>query len=209
MRTFLIITIMAGGMALIAAFYVRTRAKAGPDIAAIYTALTAGETRDFSEGALSRKIEKWYASFGHTIRIDDIRRNEENGHYMMALMITTSPDLAENRRSFPGVKTPEDFLAYFLKENDLTALPFDSSQWNKALNSSHLRYRIFKSFLADHPPIGRTKAEIEALLGPGGFRVPNRFDYSLGVSLGMGMEALFVDFVLKDGIVSEYHFVEP
>lgn len=208
MRASQIFPLLAGVVALIIALYVRA-VVAGPDIAAIRTALTSEATGRLSTDVLSRKIETWYASFGHTIRIADVRRNEENGHYMMALMIATTPDFARNVRGFPGVKTPEEFLTYFLKENDLTTVPFDSRRWTQELNSAHLRYRMFKSFLADHPPIGRTKSDIEAILGPGDSRVPNHFNYSLGVSLGMGMEALFVDFILKDGTVSEYHFFEP
>ena len=174
----------------------------GQDIPAIRAALTAKE--DLSYEARSRQLEKWYASFGHTIKIDHVR--EENGHYALGLLIATSPDLA---RLNPEAGTPKAWLKHFLKENNLTTIPFDFRRWNQEVNSAHLRYRMFKSFLADHPPIGRTKAEIEAILGPGSSRVPNRFNYSLGVSLGMGMEGLFIDFILRDGKVSDYRFTEP
>jgi hypothetical protein len=68
---------------------------------------------------------------------------------------------------------------------------------------------MFKSFLANHPPVGRTKADIEAILGPSDAKYSDRFSYFLGVSLGMGMEAMLVDFMLKDGTVTEYRFRSP
>ena len=195
MHRFLIIALLAASVA-----------GAAPDIPAIRAVLNTAEKEGLRDEALSRQLEKWYASFGHTIKIDNPR---ENGHYMMALMIATSPDFAEIVRLAPDAKTPEAYLTHFLKEDDLTTLPFDARRWTQKLPSAHLRYRMFKSFLADHPPIGRTKADIEAILGPSDAEYSDRFSYGLGASLGMGMEALFVDFMLKDSKVLEYRFRTP
>lgn len=176
------------------------------DVVAIRNAVSNAEKGQVRDVALSAQLEDWYEAFGHTIKIDNPK---ENGHYMMAISIATSPDFDKIVRGDPEAKTPEVFLSNFLKENDLTTLPFDSQRWNQKLPSAHLRYRMFKGFLANHPPAGKTQANIEAILGPSDAEYSDRFSYGLGVSFGMGMEAMLVDFVLKDGKVIEYRFREP
>ena len=98
-------------------------------------------------------------------------------------------------------------LAHYLERDNLTALPFDRNQWFKKPVTGRTRYRMFKTFLAQHPSTGRSKAEIEEVLGPPDSSNPDGFTYDLGPDLSaFGIDSLWVKFTLKDGKVTEHQF---
>jgi len=180
---------------------------AEPDVAAIRTELHAAiKDRKTDDAAFSRRLETWYATFGRTIRIDHPR---EHTIYIFGLAFATAPDpdLPKLLQQTPGVTDRPGILNFHLERGDLTTMPFDQKQWLQKPVSGHLRYRLFKSLLAEHPPIGRSKAEIEAILGPPDFSYPDSFAYELGSDLSaFGIDSLRVTFTLKDSKVTEHRF---
>lgn len=185
-------------------------ADAALDIPAIHAALTNAVNETMTKEAFSRKIENWYAAFGHTIKIDDKIDKGESGHYFTALYAATSPDFSKFNLFQPEAETPEDYLSIFLKGNDLTTLPFDSKlwiNWKQKPIPINLRYRMFKDFLSAHTPVGQTKAEIKAMLGPSDVERWDSCSYCLG--FGTNIDRLFVDFTFKDDKVSAYRFSVP
>ncbi|HYH46966.1 MAG TPA: hypothetical protein VEG34_14885 [Thermoanaerobaculia bacterium] len=194
-------------LVIIACLALLPAAAAEPDVEAIRTELHAAiKDRKTDDESFSRRLEAWYSAFGQTIRIDHPR---EHTIYSFGLLFATAPDadLPELLRQIPGATDRTGILAYYLKRDNLTTLPFDRQQWLQKPVSGRPRYRMFKSFLAQHPPIGRSKPEIEALLGPADFAHPEAFSYELGPDLSaVGIDTLRVTFSLKDGKVTEHRF---
>lgn len=184
-----------------------TAIAAEPDIPSIRAELHAAiKDRKTDDESFSRKLEAWYAEFGQTIRIDHTR---EHTIYTFGLAFATAPDadLPGLLRQMPGATDRAGILAHYLERDNLTALPFDRNQWFKKPVTGRTRYRMFKTFLAQHPPTGRSKAEIEEVLGPPDSSNPDGFTYDLGPDLSaFGIDSLWVKFTLKDGKVTEHQF---
>ena len=180
---------------------------AEPDAAAIRTELHAAiKDRKTDDAAFSRRLEAWYAAFGRAIRIDHPR---EHTLYIFGLAFATAPDseLPKLFEQMPGVTDRAGIIAHCLASDDLTTIPFEGRLWLQKPVIGHLRYRLFKSFLVQHPPLSRSKPEIEAILGPPDSSYQDTFRYDLGADLSaFGIDNFFVDFTLKDGKVAEYRF---
>jgi hypothetical protein len=180
---------------------------AEPDVAAIRGDLhSAIKSRKTNDEAFAGKLEAWYAAFGQRIQIDGSR---EHTVYVFGLTLATVPeeDLSNTLRQMPGATDRTGILAYYLTRNNLTTLPFDRAQWLQKPVMGRTRYRMFKSFLAQHPPIGRSQDEIEAILGPADSSSADGFTYELGPDLSaFGIDRLWVEFTLKDGKVTEHRY---
>ena len=181
-------------------------AAAKPDVTAIRTEFHAAmKKRETDDESFSRLLEGWYAAFGQTIKVDHPR---EHTVYIYALLDATAPDsdLSKLLQQMPGISNREGILAHRLKTDNLAAIPFDKKLWSqKPIWGHHLHYRLLKGFLSQHPPIGRTTGEIEAILGPPSSTFRDGFLYSLGSELSPApADPLWVEFILKDGKVSEY-----
>jgi hypothetical protein len=179
------------------------------DVAAIRTELNSAiKRRDIRDQVFSRKLEKWYLALGQTIKIDDPR---EHTSYIFGLSIATAPDaeIPGLLRQMPGITDRAGILAHYLKTANLTALPFEKTQWLQTPTTGRTRYRMFKTFLTEHQPIGRSESEIQAILGPATSQGPGGFGYYLGEDLSaFSIDSLWVGFSVKDGKVTEFRFHE-
>ena len=190
---------------LILASLILSVAAAELDVTAIRTEFRAAlKKRETDDESFSRKLEGWYAAFGQTIKVDHPR---EHTVYIYALLDATAPDsdLPKLLQQMPGVSDRRGILAHRLKDANLTTIPFDKELWlRKPVWGHHLRYRLLKGFLSQHPPIGRTRADIATILGSPDSTFRDGFTYSLGSELSPSpADMLWVEFTLKDGKVSE------
>ena len=191
---------------LILASLILSVAAAEPNVTAIRTEFHAALKKlENLDASFSRKLEGWYAAFGQTIKVDHPR---EHTIYIYALLDATAPesDLPKLLQQMPGVSDRRGILAHRLKNDSLAAIPFDKDLWlQKPVWGHHMHYRLLKGFLAQHPPIGRTRADIEAILGPPSSVFRGDFLYSLGTELKPDpVDLLSVEFILKDGRIREY-----
>lgn len=105
------------------------------------------------------------------------------------------------------------FYVYVTLLRDISPPPlaFDSAAWIAATASTDkTRYRMHKDFLSKHPPVGKTRAEVEKLLGPpaqtGYFREWDMV-YPMGPEPGFGVDSVWLVFRLQDGRVVEHNVV--
>ncbi len=169
--------------------------------------VTRGEEKsdDFS-----RFLEAWYRQLGQPIVINHPR---ENGAYFMPLVLASAP-----ADQFPVIQ--QQFAADDLPNRhqvfqravvrfsaDVSPLPFSREAWTQSSARGRDRYRLLKSFLQEHPPIGLSAAKIREHLGPPLFDSGSQLSYDLGEGPQMlGIDPMTVIFVLEADHVVSFHF---
>ena len=158
----------------------------------------------------SRVLEAWYQKLDRPIVISHPR---ENGAYFMPLVVASAPedkfpiiqqrfaadDLPNRRQVFE--RAVERFAA------DLSPLPFDREAWAQAPANGRQRYRLLKSFLEQHPPVGVSPTELRQHLGAPDTESESHVAYRIGQGPQVtGIDPMLIVFVVEKGRITSFHF---
>lgn len=147
-----------------------------------------------------------YKQFGFSVTVDDEREFGAVASHLMFALVPNFPADVYARNGGPTNR--QTFLAYVVKRDDFSPLPFKQEMWHQDKIRDRTRYRMFKDFKRTHVVVGMPVDQLVSELGEPNYKGTGWLSYGVGPEIGVFViDDMTLDFQIKDGMVTGYRFV--